>query len=314
MTLNIDLEDVPFAILEAVKARILRNRRLLDLYNQQNPQPSLRPGPQLVKQGASRKGWRLPKTAAMALGDERIVLISWRDALPVITDRQATPLYIDQVNQVASTINGVPAIANASTEFSLGQAVYEIKSFPRGASNFTLETWAQSGNSDFTGGIGSGSSGNNESLGGHSAYIQLIWQPGGEGTEVSLTGTHYPNGTTAEDPADELSPGFYIFVQGSFIGQADYVKVSDNPLQPYHLCIQRIGLAFYFYINGRLLFTKQPVPDKNQLIASPVYLYLVSQAFNDPAGNRVSQARLTTDRARYNSSGFTPQQLPFSLT
>lgn len=69
MTLNIDLEDVPFAILEAVKARILRNRRLLDLYNQQNPQPSLRPGPQLVKQGASRKGWRLQKTAAMALGD-----------------------------------------------------------------------------------------------------------------------------------------------------------------------------------------------------------------------------------------------------
>lgn len=69
MTLNIDLEDVPFAILEAVKARILRNRRLLDLYNQQNPQPSLRPGPQFVKQGASRRGWRLQKTAAMALGD-----------------------------------------------------------------------------------------------------------------------------------------------------------------------------------------------------------------------------------------------------
>jgi hypothetical protein len=67
VTLNIDLEDVPFAILEAVKARILRSRGLLEQYNQQNPKPSLQPGPQFTKQGASSKGWRLPKTAAMAL-------------------------------------------------------------------------------------------------------------------------------------------------------------------------------------------------------------------------------------------------------
>lgn len=66
MTLNIDLEDVPFAIFEAVKARILANRRKL---GQQAPPPSLRPRPQFVKIGANSKIWRLPKPAAIPLDD-----------------------------------------------------------------------------------------------------------------------------------------------------------------------------------------------------------------------------------------------------
>lgn len=74
MTLNIDLEDVPFAILEAVKARILANRRRL----QQGRRVPLRLKPQFVEQGASSKGWRLPKQPAVVLeGDKGATGLAW---------------------------------------------------------------------------------------------------------------------------------------------------------------------------------------------------------------------------------------------
>lgn len=65
MTLNVSLDEVPFAILETVKARILANRRRLQ--DQQRPRPSLRPRPQFTRIGASSKAWRLPRPAATVM-------------------------------------------------------------------------------------------------------------------------------------------------------------------------------------------------------------------------------------------------------
>ena len=66
---NVELEEVPFAILETVKARILANRRRLGLSQQQGrPRPSTRPRAQFRKTGASSKGWRKPQHGAGALG------------------------------------------------------------------------------------------------------------------------------------------------------------------------------------------------------------------------------------------------------
>jgi hypothetical protein len=62
----LDLEEVPFAILEAVKARILASRG-----NIGKPPPSTRPRPQFRKFGASTKGWRKPQYAAGSLSDTR---------------------------------------------------------------------------------------------------------------------------------------------------------------------------------------------------------------------------------------------------
>jgi hypothetical protein len=76
VTLNINLEEVPFAILEAVKARILANRRRLQ-QDQQRPRPSLRPRPQFVKIGASSKTWRLPKPAAIPEDSGRKIGVAW---------------------------------------------------------------------------------------------------------------------------------------------------------------------------------------------------------------------------------------------
>lgn len=61
MTLNVDLEEVPFAILEAVKARILKGRGAI----QPPLKPSLRPRPQQRKFGASDSRWVRPRPAVV---------------------------------------------------------------------------------------------------------------------------------------------------------------------------------------------------------------------------------------------------------
>jgi hypothetical protein len=63
---NVDLEDVPFAILEMVKARILANRRRLNAA-QQLP-ISTKPRPQFRKFGANSTTWRRPEPAAVSSG------------------------------------------------------------------------------------------------------------------------------------------------------------------------------------------------------------------------------------------------------
>ena len=65
---NLTLEEVPFAILDVVKARILANRRKRD--DLRKPRLSLRPRPQFRQFGASSKSWRKPQHGAAVLGDD----------------------------------------------------------------------------------------------------------------------------------------------------------------------------------------------------------------------------------------------------
>jgi hypothetical protein len=64
MTLNVRLEEVPDAILEAVMARILRNRQKLQDNQQQIQRPLLQPKPQVRNQGADNRTWKKPEPAA----------------------------------------------------------------------------------------------------------------------------------------------------------------------------------------------------------------------------------------------------------
>lgn len=66
MTLNVNLEDVPWEILEAVKARIMANRRKLE-QEESNTRESLRPRPQYAKFGATSRSYRRPEPAVPAL-------------------------------------------------------------------------------------------------------------------------------------------------------------------------------------------------------------------------------------------------------
>ena len=67
---NVTLEEVPFAILEAVKARILANRRRLD---ERKQRPSTRPRPQFRSVGASSKEWRPPQPVAGVIPEKVVV-------------------------------------------------------------------------------------------------------------------------------------------------------------------------------------------------------------------------------------------------
>lgn len=76
---NITLEEVPFAILEAVKARVLENRRKLSESSKRRP--STRPEPQFRMFGASDRRWSRPRYATNVdaeeyKGDKRIVYVT----------------------------------------------------------------------------------------------------------------------------------------------------------------------------------------------------------------------------------------------
>lgn len=83
MTLNIDLEDVPDAILEAVKARILANRRRLLDQQEQQQRPALQPKPQFRKFGADSKTWKRPQPAAVPSGNGWLLVPTgpWQSSL-----------------------------------------------------------------------------------------------------------------------------------------------------------------------------------------------------------------------------------------
>jgi hypothetical protein len=66
MTLNVNLEDVPWAILEAVRGRIMSNRRRLEESQQEQQRPALQPKPQFRKFGADGRTWKRPEPAAVA--------------------------------------------------------------------------------------------------------------------------------------------------------------------------------------------------------------------------------------------------------
>ena len=71
---NLVLEEVPFAILELVKARILANRRRRQ---QAKPKPSTRPGAQFRKVGASTKEWRKPQYGAGVFSQPGNTGLAW---------------------------------------------------------------------------------------------------------------------------------------------------------------------------------------------------------------------------------------------
>lgn len=80
MTLNVNLEDVPFAILEAVRGRIMSNRRRLkDNQEQQQQRPALQPKPQFRKFGADGRTWKRPQPAAVASGGGGWLLVPSAD-------------------------------------------------------------------------------------------------------------------------------------------------------------------------------------------------------------------------------------------
>lgn len=137
MTLNVDLEDVPFAILDAVRERILRSRR-----NRQQaepaPRPSLRPRPQQRKFGASSTRWVRPEPAA-TVSDQRRIAHLW--AFTKLSEQR------DKITSIISAGSGKQAIKEEDdTNFSDNlyadqlNIVKDSRSFSYGT---TINLWEQ---------------------------------------------------------------------------------------------------------------------------------------------------------------------------
>jgi len=119
VTLKVDLEDVPFAILEAVKERILGNRRRLQGQPEPRPRPSLRPRPQLRKFGASSQRWVRPEPAAVPTGQRNIGHL-WR----FTTDE---PLFNDGVTYGFQSFTIQPALGPNPPVLVSGPAVARVQ-------------------------------------------------------------------------------------------------------------------------------------------------------------------------------------------
>jgi hypothetical protein len=83
MTLNVNLEEVPDAILEAVMARILRNRQKMQDNQQQIQRPLLQPKPQVRNQGADNRTWKKPEPAATQTGSNLLDVLLVPDPFTV---------------------------------------------------------------------------------------------------------------------------------------------------------------------------------------------------------------------------------------
>lgn len=75
MSLNVRVEDVPFAILEMVKARIMAQRQKQQ-QQQAKPRAPKGPRPQFRRFGASSKAYRRPRPAAVPTGGDTAFLIN----------------------------------------------------------------------------------------------------------------------------------------------------------------------------------------------------------------------------------------------
>jgi hypothetical protein len=104
MTLNVNLEDVPWAILEAVRGRIMSNRRRLEESQQEQQRPALQPKPQFRKFGADGRTWKRPEPAAVLDSTKQTVI----GAINHIKDSTTTlNTYADFQYSYLSSLSGV---------------------------------------------------------------------------------------------------------------------------------------------------------------------------------------------------------------
>lgn len=164
MTLNIDLEDVPWAILEAVRVRIMSNRRRLLDREELLRQPPLQPKPQSRKFGADSKTWKRPQPAAVqSLGSGWLLVPSgpWQEPLQgfqcVVVGYATNPLLADEGAFEIGNGELLPGVVVDETANSPFQQYVDSEGFYEGWTNqsffypqgnhhsFTFETFVRIG-------------------------------------------------------------------------------------------------------------------------------------------------------------------------
>jgi hypothetical protein len=309
VTTNVDLEWVPWEILETVKARILsRRRQLQDAQEQQKKPVALQPKPQFAKFGADSRNWRLPEPAAVGGGGYGWLLVpsggydSNSQGYPLtIKGFPRKPLKLDQYNQPDGLVYtgqaGDAALAVLST---LAGYTSDPTTVPASTfSSFTFEM--------FIGGAVA-----TNTLKGLTIELQIITQ-NGDPYHLFVVSVGVINGLNADGTPDVEAQRTI-----SYIGNGDVLDLGyvSEPLalhaQMRHFALVRSEQAVSIYLDGILLDSTPAVATG----ADPVRLDFTLQGGTGGV-NLTSEAykikgiRLTPGRALYSGESFNP---PTSIT
>lgn len=235
---NLDLEDVPFAILEVVKARILANRARL---GQSKPRPSTRPRPQFRKTGASSKGWRKPQHGAGALEDSFIARL--RDDF-VDTGDYAHP--VQSSGYVSLSDQQVAEGANSFHFYGgVGLILVDQNSAPAiGTGDFTVAMWVRETPTE--------------------VWLTLVTLPGEKGATIDLAALYMPmQGVSSLNTDSHLS--FWVNTEPEEANPFPFELLPDGGQIPgrsivhqqgipkgtmTHICVMRRQGVIRLYTNG----------------------------------------------------------------
>lgn len=322
MSLNIDLEDVPFAILEAVKARILANRRKLQDSRDQPLRRSTRPRPQFARIGATSKIWRLPKPAAMLEDEGTGMIITWNNGQPVVKEQNGTITEWYEFGSVPSTLDdlgGIPAVSvlpyfpgNDSSYGNIGLTARPYIE-TQYLSACTLEAWGEL--------IGLGGGPVNSR---YAVDIRMNWNYSDvpslyADSFVFCAYDFTPSGLSnpLSIPPYERAPGNFLYCYSrpeAVPGQTPFNKEevfisSSPPVGSFHVCIQIAGYQISYYLNGSLI-RRYSLPNLN-ILTEKLQVSAFASSSRTLSIAKLSEIRLTTDQARYPLDGFTPDRPPF---
>jgi hypothetical protein len=308
MTLNINLEDVPDAILEAVKARIMANRRRLLDREELLRQPPLQPKPQSRKFGADSKRWKRPQPAAVAnYAPDKLVIWYPDEAPPKATIKGVTitDLWPDFAasrpsvyppgfpsSYVVDTFQGVNTLGAPDTDYYQGP-YWEFSNLSNaldiGSKPFTLEFWWRLGTSlpgsDWT----------------KSAFVQLEFESAVGGVFVILR-------SDGGSPTLSSPPtiGMYAGPGSEYAMNTEDVISSADASSFNHLAIQRHNATNYtVHYKGAVLQSWTMA----SFSYSSVPIIILPTAINVP-GTAISQIRLSNS-ALYGTGTFTPPTKAF---
>jgi hypothetical protein len=294
VTLNVNLEDVPWEILEAVKARIMANRRKLE-QEESNTRESLRPRPQYAKFGATSRSYRRPEPAAVAQHSKKELVIYWPQDPPGLGittpgKRIVTPVYGDQTSAEFVYDTELFGPVNSLRTSQPVQWIFDVGSLGIGTGNYTLEFYGRvDDNCQVDILMGEPSDGNR-------ASTRLVQ------TRRNFLTINDFQVTGSEDAIDSLS--FHELSLDSNLPPIDY----------YHCSIQRIRGIIHVHFKGQPI--ERDIQDTPTLSSPNRYgptTKLEVYAYGDISNDNsvlVGQVRLSTS-ALYGAGSYTPPATQF---
>ena len=247
MSVNVALEDVPWAILEMVKARIMRNRRDLELSEDVQEQTTTKPVTALQSIGARGKRWGEEEPAATLdpVKKSRDWVIYWTadggrtTVSPAELVQTGEYLTVEFQGQLARA--GAADVEGAFFEASIDDVLLI------GEGNFTFEGWMAEGSTD-----ADNLSGRPEGVQDGDAVIitnvgiGFTWD-GGEGGFIQLN--IFRNYIVATDQNVYRRTGTLVTSVVDRVSlTSDVPATAGEPVR--HFCYQRIGPDSYFHFNG----------------------------------------------------------------